>query len=36
MNISLFTLEFIFFEIILYNDEKVNPQNINDNFKKLE
>ena len=36
MNISLFILEYIFFEIILCNAEKVDSQNINDNFKKLE
>ena len=36
MNISLFILEYIFLEIILCNAEKVDPQNINDNFKKLE
>ena len=33
---TLFTLKDIFFEIIICDAEKVNPQNINDIFKKLE
>lgn len=33
---GLFTLKDIFFEIIICDAEKVNPQNLNDIFQKLE